>query len=162
MLIVTSSATSASHRRDRWRSRRRDEIAGSVDGVAEPSSRPFWIALAGVGLVIVIAIGFEIFNLVDHATHHEPTFSVHANVASVRAIGDDKVVISASLTSLESKTSQVTCLVGIDAPGEPLAYPTQVTEQLGPGQTKDIEITRSLLKPAARAVVLSDVAFTCT
>jgi len=130
--------------------------------VAEPSSRPFWIALVGVGLVIVIAICFEIFNIVDHATHHTTTSTVHANVASVRAIGDDKVVISASLTSLESTTVQVSCLVGIDAPSEPLALPISVTEQLNPGQTKDLEITRTLLKPAAKAVVLSDVAFTCT
>jgi len=115
-----------------------------------------------VGLVILLGISFEIYNIIEHATHHTTTTEVHANVSSVRALGDDKVVISATIQSLETAPVQVACLVGIVEPGEPLAYPIRVTEQLSPGETKSVEITRTLLKPLARGVALNNVAFTCT
>jgi hypothetical protein len=130
--------------------------------VHEPSSRPFWIALGGMAILVLAGISFLVFNIIDHAEHHTTVTPVATSVTSVFAVGDGEVAIEATVTSQAAIAAQVSCLLGVELPAEPLAYPIRVTEQLDPGQTKTIRVTRSLLKPAAHEVELQDVAFTCT
>ena len=128
----------------------------------EPSSRPFYLALGGLGLLVAIAIGFAIFNIVDHATHKTTVTPVTTKVISVTPSGTSEVTIVAQVTSASATPAQVSCLVGVERPAMPLAYPIRVTESLNPGQTKTVTVSRQLIKPKAQEVQLSDVAFTCT
>jgi hypothetical protein len=87
---------------------------------------------------------------------------VSANIVSVTPQGDAAVTIVATVTSRGTSEATVTCLVGVERPSTPLAYPTKVTRQLAPGETATITVTRQLIKPQARFVATKDVAFTCT
>ena len=127
-----------------------------------PSQKPFSVALGAVGVVIVVGIGFLIFNIVSHATHKVSTTPVTTTVVSVTPVGDHQVTIVATVTSKSSIDSSVNCLVGVERPATPLAYPIRVTEVLHPGQVKTITVTRTLIKPQAAFVRTSDIAFTCT
>jgi hypothetical protein len=130
--------------------------------VNEPTSRPFFFALAGLGLLVAIGIGFSIFNIVDHATHKTSVTPVITKVISVTPSGASEVTIVAQVTSAAPNVAQVSCLVGVELPATPLAFPIRVNEQLAPGQTQTITVTRQLIKPKAQEVQLQDVAFTCT
>ena len=135
----------------------------SVDIVPEqPSQRPFWIALSGFGVLVLIALGLLIWNLVNHATHPVSVTPVTTNVVSVTPEGDAAVTIVATVTSRGAAEAKVTCLVGVERPSTPLAYPTKVTRQLAPGETTTITVTRQLIKPEARYVATKDIAFTCS
>ncbi len=130
--------------------------------MAQPSNRPFYVTVSVVALGILVVLGLLVANLVTHALHHTTATPVTAMVTDVQALSPSSVRVTATVRSRASIPAQVSCLVGIERPGMPLAFPTRITEQLAPGQTKTVVVTRSLIKPAAAQVRLSDVAFTCT
>ena len=128
----------------------------------EPSPHPFWIALSGFGVLVLIGLGLLIWNLVNHATHPVSVTPVTTKVVSVAPQGDSAVTITATVTSRGDAAATVTCLVGVERPSTPLAYPTKVTRTLAPGETATLTVTRQLIKPEAQYVATKDVAFTCT
>lgn len=128
----------------------------------QPSQRPFWIALSGFGLLILVGLGLLIWNLVNHATHPVTVTPVTTKVISVAAHGASEVTITASITSHGVAPATITCLVGVERPSTPLAYPIRVSQQLAPGETRSIVVHRQLIKPEAPFVATKDVAFTCT
>jgi hypothetical protein len=130
--------------------------------VREPSSRPFFVALGGMALVVVIGVGLLVYNIVDHALNHTTTTPVRSVVTSVHPGSPSEITVTATVTSLGLHEAQVTCLVGVVLPADPLAYPSRVQVELAPGQTRTVSVTRSLIKPDAWQVRIDDVAFKCT
>jgi hypothetical protein len=131
--------------------------------VPEPTQRPFYFALGGMALLVLAGIGFLIFNIIDHATHHESTSPVTVDVTSVVASQSNQVSVTATVSSAASSTVTVSCLVGIELPGEPLAYPTTpIIETIQPNGSVTVVVPKRLLKPVAQQVRVHDVAFTCS
>jgi len=128
----------------------------------EPSQKPFYLALGAVALVIAFGIGFLIFNIVSHATNKVTTTPVSTSVVSVTPKGESEVTIVATVTSRSTSTSSVNCLIGVERPATPLAFPIRITEHLAAGESKTITVSRSLIKPQANFVTTTDIAFTCT
>jgi hypothetical protein len=118
--------------------------------------------LAVAALAVLAALGFLISNLVVHSLHQAQKVPVTTSVISVKALSPTESEITASVSSSSSQAGQVSCLVGVEMPSTPLAFPIRVTEQLTAHQTKTITVTRVLLKPYAAQVTTRDVAFTCT
>jgi len=115
-----------------------------------------------VGSVVLVILGLLIANVVSHAVNRTSVTAVSTRVLAVRPLGNDRVTVTTSVTSHAGAAAQVSCLLGIERPGQPLAYPIRVNEELAPGQHRRIVVTRSLLHPLATSVRLSDVAFVCT
>jgi hypothetical protein len=115
-----------------------------------------------MGLVVVVGLSLLVWNIISHATHRTSVTPVATVVRSVSAVDDSHVMVVAEVTSRATTAATVNCLVGIERPATPLAYPVRVTRTLAPGQSATITIERSLLKPQAKFVTTADVAFTCT
>ena len=134
----------------------------SVDEVKQASQKPFYAALLGVGLVLVVALSFAIYNIVSHASHKISVTPVAVSVDHVIVDSPSQVTVVATVQSEATITAEVSCLVGVEMPATPLAYPIHVTETLAPGEQRTISVTRNLIKPLGAQVQTSDVAFTCT
>ena len=67
-----------------------------------------------------------------------------------------------AIRSLSKESATVSCLLGIERPGEPLAFPDRHLLELRPGESVPLVTTRQLLRPAAAQVTVADVALACT
>ena len=122
----------------------------------------FKIAVGAVVVAIVVAFGFLVVNLVSHALNHTTVTPVSTSVISVAPHGVSEVTVTASVTSRSNIPATVSCLVGIERPAQPLAFPIRRTVSLQPGQTITLVVSRQLIKPEAQHVTTTDVAFVCT
>ena len=118
--------------------------------------------LIGLGVAVGIAFILIATNIIYHATHQVSKTPVATRVLGVHANSASQVTMTLSVTSLSASSSSVSCLVGVELPSTPLAYPTRVTVSLQPYQTSRFAVTRSLLRPQANGVTAQDVAFACT
>jgi hypothetical protein len=119
-------------------------------------------ALGGVVVAVVLVIGLLLANIIGHALHKTTTTYVTTEVLSVVPLSDSQVAIHVAVTSDAAVDAQVSCLVGVERPAMPLAYPTRTAVHLTPGQRVTFVVDRHLLKPVAAEVDVADVAFTCT
>ena len=120
------------------------------------------LAFAGALLAVALIIGLLLTNIIRHALHHTSTTAVSTHVLSVRPLSASEVEIHARVTSLATERAQISCLVGVERPATPLAFPTRTTVTLGAGDSVELTVRRHLIKPDAAQVRVSDVAFTCT
>jgi len=120
------------------------------------------ICLGLAATLVVLGLGFLITNLILHATSQSSTTPVSTQVLAVRTLSPSQVEVTVTVRSHATTTSHVNCLLGIELPSIPLAYPNRVTLDLAPGQLQQITEIRSLLKPDAAQVTTTDVAFACT
>lgn len=113
-------------------------------------------------VVVAIGLGFLIYNLANHALHQTSKTIVTTDVVGVRALSPTEAQVTATVRSDAAISSSVSCLIGIELPSTPLAYPSRVAVELQPGETKTVEVTRTLLHPYAAQVRVQDVALVCT
>ena len=114
-------------------------------------------------MIVAVALGFLVVNVASHALNQTKKTPVDASVLAVRPLAPSTSEITFAVTSLSSTSSKVTCLVGIEMPSTPLAYPIKVSESLEPHQTKTVTVVRNkLLRPYADRVTVADVALVCT
>ncbi|MEI8050363.1 MAG: hypothetical protein WCI12_02885 [Actinomycetes bacterium] len=125
-------------------------------------NRLFKIIAGLVVVVVVTGFSFLVVNLVTHAIHRAGATPVTTKVVGVRATGPSSVLISAEVTSRSASTATVACLVGVERPSTPLAFPIRREITLKAGETQSIVLTRQLIRPEATAVTLADVAIACT
>ena len=130
--------------------------------MANSPTRTFKVISGLVVIVIVAGFSFLIANLVTHAIHKTGATPVTTKVVGVRATGPSSVLIAATVTSRSTSTSTVACLVGVERPSTPLAFPIRREITLKAGETQSIVLTRQLLRPEATAVTTADVAIACT
>ena len=128
----------------------------------EPSSRPFNIALIGLGALLGLALILAIGNIVSHATHKTSTTPVTSTVTSVTATSPSSITFTATIRSGVGHTATVSCVNAIVLPATPLAYQQVLTEILGPFEQRTLTVSRTLLKPKAAEVGTQSVAFKCT
>ena len=130
--------------------------------MAQPSQTPFRIAIAVVVIVVVGFFSLLIGNVVVHALHHPSKTPTSVQVTSLSVINPSTLKISGTVTNLSDHTATITCLIGVLEPADPLAYPHRITLTLAAGQSQEITVTRSLLKPQAQSVTPANIPFTCT
>ena len=118
--------------------------------------------LGGAVLIVGLAFILLVVNLASHAINPASKSPVTTSVDAVRAVSPSEAEVTATVVSRSSVSAQVSCLVGIEMPSTPLAYPIRVTENLKPYESKTLVVQRMLLKPYAEQVTRSDVAFVCT
>lgn len=112
--------------------------------------------------VVIVGLGLLVYNVANHALHQTPKTAVTTNVVGVNALSPTESQVTATVHSEATTTSSVSCLIGIEMPSTPLAYPSRVSIELQPGETKTITVTRTLLHPYAAQVQVQDVALVCT
>jgi hypothetical protein len=130
--------------------------------MTEEEPRGIRIALMAIAAVVVVIMVLLASNIIWHALHRTTSTAVKVTVEEVTAIDASTVEIRAILRSETPGTSDVSCLVGVERPATPLAFPIRVSERLDTGVAKQIIVRRSLIKPLASQVTTSDVALTCT
>lgn len=130
--------------------------------MASPESKVQRLVLTGALLAVLIIVGLLLANIVRHALHHATTTAVTAQVISVRPVSASEVEIHAEVTSQATQTAEIACLVGVELPATPLAFPTRSTVTLRAGESSTLIVRRHLLKPEATRVTSADIAFTCT
>jgi hypothetical protein len=113
-------------------------------------------------VLVAVGVGFLVYNVANHALHQTPKTVVTTNVVAVKALSPAEAQVTATVRSDASVASSVSCLIGIEMPSTPLAYPSRVSVELQPGEAKTITVTRSLLHPYAAQVQVQDVALVCT
>jgi hypothetical protein len=128
------------------------------------NSGSLWFRLGLGGAVLIVGLAFILLvvNLASHAINPASKSPVTTSVDAVRAVSPSEAEVTATVVSRSSVSAQVSCLVGIEMPSTPLAYPIRVTENLKPYESKTLVVQRMLLKPYAEQVTRSDVAFVCT
>lgn len=130
--------------------------------MAEEEHRGTKIALFGLLGVVILVIVLLASNILRHALNPASTTKVSVAVTGVRVVDPSHVEVTATVTSEADQAATVACLVGIERPAQPLAFPSRLPVDLEAGQTKEVRVERALIKPLAEEVTLSDVAFTCT
>jgi hypothetical protein len=130
--------------------------------MAEPSRIPLRIAVAAAIVVVAGFFAFLIGNVVFHAFHHSSKTPTATQVLSLKVLAPNELQITGSVTNLSASTATISCLIGVLEPGDPLAYPHRSFITLAAGQTGQITVTRTLLRPQAKGVRASNIPFTCT